>query len=189
MSTKGTIEVICGPMFSGKTEELIRRANRCGYAKQDVVVFKPSIDDRYSNEAQVNSHQGGYHPAIIVPDTNHLQVALENIRSLNEGTLPDVVGIEEVQFFTEDIVQLIYDLKVQNVRVIVAGLDMNWQGQPFPIVTTLMGICDKVDKLTAICLECGDDATYSYLKNKTGDEIQVGAEDKYEARCFAHWQK
>lgn len=183
---KGTIEVICGPMFSGKTEELIKRVRRCGFAKQDCVIFKPSIDNRYSAK-DVASHDGKIHPAITVQDTDELEVALENIRAANQGELPDVVGIEEVQFFGENIVQIIYDLKVKGIRVIAAGLDMDWKGYPFNITTTLMGLADKVDKQAAICVVCGDDGTYSYLKNKTGDQIQVGTTDKYEARCFNHW--
>jgi len=184
---KGSIEVVCGPMFSGKTEELIRRVNRTVYAKQDTMIFKPEIDNRYS-DTHVQSHDGNNFPATIVPNSDHIGVAIENYRAANEGVSPDVIAIEEVQFFDDAVVQQIYDLKCDGVRVIVAGLDMDWMGVPFPIVNTLMGLADKIDKQSAICTECGDDATYSYLKNKSGEQIQVSATDKYEARCFNHWK-
>lgn len=186
MVTKGTIEVVCGPMFSGKTEELIKRVRRTTYAKQTHMLFKPQIDDRYS-ATHVQSHDGNNFPAVIIPDPAHMDVAIQNYRAANGGSLPDVIGVEEVQFLDEEVVQQIYDLKCEGARVIVAGLDMDWRGVPFPIVTTLMGLADKIDKQTAICMKCGDDATYSYLKNKSGEQIQVGAADKYEARCFTHW--
>lgn len=184
---KGSIEVICGPMFSGKTEELIKRVNRSHYARQTRMVFKPKIDDRYSKD-DVQSHNGNAIQATVVSNSLEIEVALENYRSVTGGTYPQIVAIEEVQFFDENIVQLIYDLKCEGVRVICAGLDMTWSGNPFSITSTLLAIADDIDKQKAVCVICGEDASHSYLKNKTGDTIQVGASDKYEARCFEHWK-
>jgi thymidine kinase len=183
---KGTIEIVCGPMFSGKTEELMKRARRATIAKQKVLCFKPSIDNRYDAD-KIQSHDGRKLDAHVVGTIDELEVIIQN--HCAAGQKPDVVIIEEVQFFDDKIVQVIYDLKCNGTRVIAAGLDMDWQGQPFPITAHLLSIGDDIDKQTAICLQCGDDATYSYLKNKSGEQIQVGATDKYEARCFNHWNE
>lgn len=185
---KGSIEVICGPMFSGKTEELMKRMRRTFYAKQSSMNFKPAIDNRYGHDA-ICSHDKRTMSATVVNNSGELEVAIENYRAAHSGELPDVIGVEEVQFFDEQIVQTLYDLKCEGARVIVAGLDMDWQGAPFGITATLMAVSDKVDKQQAVCTECGDDATHSYLKNKTTERIQVGEKDLYEARCFEHWRE
>lgn len=182
---KGSIEVICGPMFSGKTEEIIKRIRRATLAKQVVQIFKPKIDDRYSQD-HVESHDGRNVGAIIVNGSAEIEVAIENYNAAH-NVLPSVVVIDEVQFFDDQIVQQVYDLKCRGVRVIVAGLDMDWNGSPFNITGMLMSLADKVDKQSAVCVVCYNDATYSYLKEQSGEQIQIGALDKYEARCFEHW--
>lgn len=184
----GSIEVICGPMFSGKTSRLIDLARRKAQAKKTSLQFNPKIDTRHP-AGRIEDHNTRNIGASTVEDSIEMEVALQNFAASHGGKLTDVIFIDEVQFFDDNVVQIIYDLKCQGVRVVVCGLDMDWMGNPFPVVTTLMGLADKIEKLTAVCTICGEDATYSYLKNKSGDQIQIGASDKYEARCFKHWQE
>jgi thymidine kinase len=184
---KGSIEVICGPMFSGKTEELIKRINRTVYAKQTSMVFKPEMDNRYSDK-DICSHNGTAIRSTTVKSAKEIEVAIQNYQATNEGNLPEVIAIEEIQFFDEDIVQLVYDLKCYGVRVVAAGLDMNWSGAPWAITSTLLALADSIDKQKAVCVICGQDASHSYLKNKTGEMVQVGSTDLYEARCFNDWK-
>lgn len=185
----GSIETICGPMFSGKTEEIIKRVRRATIAKQTIKIFKPEKDDRYGGGSAIWSHDGKNIGATIVSSSAEIEVAIQNYSAVYEGELPDVVVIEEVQFFDDGIVQIVYELKCMGIRVIVAGLDIDWKGVPFTITGTLMALADKVDKQTAVCVVCHKDATYSYLKNKAGEQIQVGEENLYEARCFQHWSE
>ncbi len=182
----GSIEVICGPMFSGKTEELMKRVRRASIARLTVKNFKPKIDDRYGEG--ISSHDGRNIDASAVNSSEEVEIALQNYCSAY-GRLPDVVCIEEAQFFDKAIVQQIYSLKCRGVRVIVAGLDMDWKGSPFLQTAQLLALADKVDKQKAVCIVCGRDAAHSYKKSGEGDRIEVGETDKYEARCFEHWRE
>jgi len=176
----GWVEVICGSMFSGKTEEMIRRVRRAQIAKQKVQVFKPAIDTRYAIE-QVKSHNGLGHDAIPAAT---LAEILANIE-------PDttVIGIDEIQFFDMDVIQMVRQLADRGVRVIAAGLDMDFRGEPFGPMPQLMSEAEHVDKLHAICVVCGADAsrTQRLINGRTAlyDDpiILVGGSESYEARC------
>lgn len=176
----GWIEVICGSMFSGKTEELIRRVKRAQIAKQKVQVFKPSIDDRYS-QADVTSHSGVQVVATPVSDASSILGLVD----------PDteVVAIDEAQFFDWGIAEVCNTLADQGIRVIVAGLDMDFRGEPFGPVPVLMAQAELVDKLQAICVVCGAPAsrTQRLINGKPASYhdpvIMVGASEVYEARC------
>lgn len=179
----GSIEVVCGSMFSGKTEELIRRLVRATIAKQKVQVFKPAIDVRYA-EDEVTSHAGANYSAIPVEKAADIREKIEN-----ETT---VVAIDETQFFDPEIVDVAKDLADRGVRVIVAGLDMDFRGEPFGPMPTLMAKAEKVDKLHAICMKCGNEAsrTQRLVNGKPAryDDpvVIVGASEMYEARCREH---
>lgn len=176
----GYIEVVIGPMYSGKSEELIRRIKRAKIAKQNIVVFKPSIDNRYS-ECDVVSHSGDSVNAIPISNPKEIY------NFIDEKT--QVVGIDEVQFFDEEIVNIAVDLADRGIRVIAAGLDMDFKGEPFGPTPRLLAIAEFVDKIQAICSVCGQPATRSQrLINgepaKYDDPIiQIGAIESYEARC------
>ncbi|CEP82495.1 thymidine kinase [Paraclostridium sordellii] len=176
----GYIEVVIGPMYSGKSEELIRRLKRARIAKQNVVVFKPIIDDRYSKE-DVVSHSGYTINAIPIKDSS------EMMDYINDDT--QVVGIDEVQFFDDKIVDEAIKLADNGVRVIAAGLDMDFKGEPFGPTPRLLAVAEFVDKIQAICSVCGQPATRSQRlingEPARYDEpiIQVGAVESYEARC------
>jgi thymidine kinase len=178
--TGGWIEVICGSMFSGKTEELIRRLRRAEIAKQKVQVFKPAIDTRYTDR-EVTSHNGLQIEAIPV----------KNAAQLDELIAPDttVVAIDEAQFFDDEIIQLCTALADQGLRVIVAGLDMDFRGEPFGPMPALIARAEQVDKLQAICVGCGGPAsrTQRLIDGEPAayDDpvILVGASEVYEARC------
>ena len=178
--TGGWIEVICGSMFSGKTEELIRRVRRAQIARQKVQVFKPAIDTRYA-EREVASHNGMQWEAVPVEDTAQLRALIE----------PDttVVALDEAQFFDDDVVALCEELAHQEMRVIVAGLDMDFRGEPFGPVPMLMARAEQVSKLQAICVVCGGPAsrTQRIINGQPAayDDpvILVGADEAYEARC------
>jgi thymidine kinase len=179
----GRVEVICGSMFSGKTEELIRRARRAVIAKQKVQVFKPVIDDRYSIQ-RVTSHNGQDFEAIPVPS------AQEIVDQLEKDTT--VVAIDEAQFFDFGVVTLVESLAKRGLRVIIAGLDMDFRGEPFGPMPVLLCLADDVQKLHAICMVCGEDATRTQrLVNGAPARyddpiILVGAAESYEARCRDH---
>jgi len=181
--THGSIEVVCGSMFSGKTDELIRRLVRATIAKQKVQVFKPAIDIRYAVE-KVTSHTGSNFDAIPI------QKATEILGKLDEDTT--VVGIDEAQFFDPEIVSVAQELASRGIRVLAAGLDMDFRGEPFGPMPLLMSMAESVDKLHAICMVCGDDASRTQrLVNgnpaRYDDPIViVGASEMYEARCRAH---
>lgn len=181
--THGSIEVICGSMFSGKTDELIRRLVRATIAKQKVQVFKPAIDVRYA-AGKVASHTGATFDAVPVERA-------ANIRStLDEDTT--VVGIDEAQFFDPDVVDVTRELAGRGVRVIVAGLDTDFRGEPFGSMPALMAEAEDVTKLHAICMVCGGNAsrTQRLVNGKPAryDEpvVIVGASELYEARCREH---
>ncbi len=178
--TAGRIEVICGSMFSGKTEELIRRVRRAQIAKQKVQVFKPGLDDRYQVE-KVSSHTGMHLDAIVVKE------AKEILQLVDPDTT--VVAIDEGQFFDWTIADVCNALADQGRRVIIAGLDMDFRGEPFGPMPLLMAQAEKVDKLQAICVVCGAPASRSQRlingQPASYDDpvILVGAEEVYEARC------
>jgi thymidine kinase len=179
----GSIEVITGSMFCGKTEETIRRLRRATIAKQKVQVFKPIIDDRYS-EDKVTSHAGHNFDALPITDANEI---LDNI---SEDTT--VVAIDETQFFNDEVIKISQMLADKGIRVIIAGLDTDFRGEPFGPMPTLMAKAEKVDKLHAICVVCGEEASRTQrLVNgepaKYDDPVViVGASELYEARCRRH---
>lgn len=181
--THGSIEVICGSMFSGKTDELIRRLRRAVIARQKVQVFKPAIDVRYAVE-KVTSHAGADFSAIPVHN------AAEILAHLEADTT--VVGIDEAQFFDEAILEVAEQLAGRGVRVIVAGLDQDFRGEPFGPMPALMAKAEQVDKLRAICIVCGEPASRTQrLVNgqpaRYDDPVViVGASELYEARCRRH---
>ena len=170
---KGWIEVVCGSMFSGKTEELIRRLNRAKIAGQSVEIFKPSIDTRY-DETSVVSHNDN---AI---SSTPIHSSLNILLMRNQVT---VVGIDEAQFFDNELLYVCETLAEQGVRVIVAGLDMDYLGNPFGPMPNLMAVAEYVTKVHAICMVCGDLATHSFRKHKDQSLIMLGEKDTYEARC------
>lgn len=170
---KGQIEVICGSMFSGKTEELIRRLTRARLAKQQVEIFKPSVDTRY-HDTHVVSHNE--------TSIRSTPVSFAGDILLLSGTC-DVVGIDEAQFFDEDIVRVVQLLANQGKRVILAGLDMDFEGKPFDPMPKLMAISEYVTKVHAICMQCGDLAAFSYRLSAATEKVVLGEKDSYEARC------
>ncbi|PVY44018.1 thymidine kinase [Pontibacter virosus] len=170
---RGWIEVICGSMFSGKTEELIRRLNRAKIAKQKVEIFKPTIDKRY-HEEDVVSHNAN---AIRSTPIDFAQDML-----LLGGSC-DVVGIDEAQFFDDGLAEVCVKLANSGVRVIAAGLDMDYLGKPFGPMPALMAVAEYVTKVHAICVQCGDIATYSYRNALSEQQVLLGETESYEARC------
>lgn len=175
----GWIEVICGSMFSGKTEELIRRLKRAKFAKQKVEIFKPSIDIRY-NEEMVVSHDSNEIRSSPVP-------AAANIRLLADGC--DVVGIDEAQFFDDEIVSVCNDLANKGIRVIVAGLDMDFKGNPFGPMPNLMATAEYVTKVHAVCTRTGNLAQFSYRKAPSEDLVLLGETEEYEPLSRAAFYK
>jgi thymidine kinase len=169
----GWIEVVCGSMFSGKTEELIRRLNRANIARQKVEIFKPALDTRY-HESDVVSHSDRSIRSTPV------QAAQEIL--LLSGDC-DVVGIDEAQFFDSEIVEVCNKLADSGKRVIVAGLDMDFAGNPFGPMPALMSVAEYVTKVHAICVVCGEIAQYSYRKVASQEKVLLGETDSYEARC------
>ncbi|NHE58897.1 thymidine kinase [Cyclobacterium plantarum] len=170
---KGQIEVICGSMFSGKTEELIRRLNRAIIARQKVEIFKPSVDKRY-DEKNVVSHNESIIRSTPVQFANDILLLADNC---------DVVGIDEVQFFDEQIIQVAEKLARSGVRVILAGLDMDFEGKPFEPMPQLLAIAEYVTKVHAICMKCGDLASFSYRLTAEKSKVVLGEKESYEARC------
>jgi thymidine kinase len=175
----GWIEVICGSMFSGKTEELIRRLKRAKFARQKVEIFKPAIDVRY-DEDMVVSHDSNEIRSTPVP-------AAANIPILADGC--DVVGIDEAQFFDDEIVRVCNDLANKGVRVIVAGLDMDFKGNPFGPMPNLMATAEYVTKVHAICTRTGNLAQYSYRKSASDSLVLLGEVDEYEPLSRAAFYK
>ena len=175
----GCIEVICGSMFSGKTEELIRRLRRAQFAKQKIEIFKPVVDVRF-DDALVTSHDQNQIPSTPVP-------AAANIPILADGC--DVVGIDEAQFFDDEIVQVCNDLANRGVRVIVAGLDMDYQGKPFGPMPALMATAEYVTKVHAVCTKTGNLANYSFRKAVNEDIVFLGETQEYEPLSRAAYYK
>lgn len=183
MKQSGCLELICGSMFSGKSEELIRRVKRATYAKQEVRVFKPVIDNRYS-EAAVVSHNGTSMTSYAISS------AADIWDHISEST--DVIAVDEVQFFDQEIVEVLSSLADKGYRVIAAGLDMDFRGEPFGVVPNIMAIAESVTKLQAVCSVCGSPASRTQRlidgKPASYDDpvILVGAAESYEARCRHH---
>lgn len=179
----GSVEVICGSMFCGKTEELIRRLRRAKIAKQHVQVFKPAIDNRYDHK-KVTSHSGVDLDALPVSSSQEI------LDSLDPAVT--VVGIDEVQFFDEGIIEVVETLAERGVRVVITGLDMDFRGEPFGRMPQLMAKAERVDKLQAICMVCGGAAsrTQRLVNGKPAHYnepiVVVGAQELYEARCREH---
>ena len=170
----GCIEVICGSMFSGKTEELIRRLKRAQFANQKIATFKPVIDKRYS-DVEVVSHD--FHKLTSIPVNTPTEM-LDKI-----GSEVEVVGIDEAQFFDETLVEVCQTLANRGVRVIVAGLDTDYLGQPFGPMPRLMAVAEDVQKVHAICVRCGALANHSHRLSKSEDLVLLGEKDVYEPLC------
>jgi thymidine kinase len=170
----GWVEVIVGSMFSGKSEELIRRLNRARIARQKVQVFKPVIDSRYSHE-EIASHSGQTHLSNPVRSTAEMMASIE--------TDTQVVGIDEGQFFDMELVAAVNQLAEHGKRVIVAGLDQDYTGKPFEPMPQLLSVAEFITKTHAICVKCGGTANYSQRTMESEERVEVGAADKYEARC------
>jgi thymidine kinase len=170
----GSIEVICGPMFSGKTEELIRRLKRAVIARRRVQIFKPRIDMRYDAEAVV-SHSAQKLRSVVVDSAGQI------LASVLVDT--EVVGIDEVQFLGPDVVEVCQTLAQRGVRVIVAGLDLDFRGVPFDPMPTLLAVAESITKEAAICVVCGEPATRSQRTIAGEDRVLVGAQGAYEPRC------
>ena len=173
----GWIEVVCGCMFSGKTEELIRRLNRARYATQRVVVFKPSVDVRYAAQ-EVVSHSAYRFPCIPVDNATAI------LSLVGEA---QVVGIDEAQFFDDDLVLVANRLADDGRRVVIAGLDQDYLGRPFDPIPQLMAVAEYVQKTLAVCMVCGSPADRSQRLVNRDSRVLLGAEDTYEARCRVHW--
>ncbi|HTL98796.1 MAG TPA: thymidine kinase [Holophagaceae bacterium] len=171
---QGSLEVICGPMFSGKSEELIRRVTRALIAKQRVQVFKPALDDRYEASA-VASHSKARLDALAVQGSSDIRRALD--------PEAQIVAVDEAQFFDEGLVALVESLADRGVRVILAGLDQDFAGRPFGIMPALLARAEFVQKLHAICMMCGAAASRSQRLVRSGGQVLVGAAESYEARC------
>jgi len=177
MTFHGRIEVITGCMFSGKSEELVRRLRRAQIARKRVLAIKHSSDDRY-DVTDIGCHTGDKFKAVTAADVPELAALIQDV---------DVVGIDEGQFFHPGLVELCEELANNGVRVIVAGLDQDSNAEPFGPIPALMVIAEDVTKLTAVCVQCGAPATRSYHKGRKTDQVEVGA-NQYEARCRHCWQ-
>ena len=170
---RGWIEVICGSMFSGKTEELIRRLKRVEIANLKSEIFKPSVDMRY-DDIKIVSHDENKIQSIPVDNSRRILLLARDV---------DVVGIDEAQFFDDQITSVCEELALNGTRVIVAGLDMDYQGKPFGQMPNLLAIADYITKLHAICMKCGNIANVSYRKVAVGGQVLLGEKDIYEPRC------
>jgi thymidine kinase len=176
---RGWIEVICGSMFSGKTEELIRRLRRARIANLRVGIFKPLTDDRYHHE-NIVSHD----------DNSILSIPVPNAKAILElSSTVDVIGIDEAQFFDELLPDICDTLALKGTRVIVAGLDMDYLGKPFGQMPVLLSRAEYITKLHAICMQCGNIANYSYRKTGNAEQLLIGNKDLYEPRCRLCYEK
>jgi thymidine kinase len=170
---RGGIEVICGSMFSGKTEELIRRLKRANYARQNVEIFKPAIDVRYS-DTEVVSHDRHSIPSTPVENSASIVLLTGDV---------DVVGIDEAQFFDDGLIAVCNQLANQGIRVIVAGLDMDFKGVPFGPIPALCAIADDVQKVHAVCVGCGRTANYSHRLSEDENRVFLGEKNEYQPLC------
>lgn len=173
ISTRGSIEVICGSMFSGKTEELLRRLKRAKIAKQQIEIFKPAIDTRYS-DIEVTSHDKNSIPSTVVEHSSNILLLASNI---------EVVAIDEAQFFDMGLVDVCQQLADQGIRVIIAGLDMDFKRNPFGPIPNLCAIADDVEKVHAICVECGKLANYSFRLVSNDKQVMLGELEEYKPLC------
>jgi thymidine kinase len=169
----GWIEVVCGSMFSGKTEELIRRLRRAQIANLRVEIFKPAIDTRY-DDTDVVSHNATKVKSTPVESSQNILLLAQDV---------DVVGIDEAQFFDEELPNVCEELALRNIRVIVAGLDMDFMCKPFGPIPAILARADYITKLHAICVQCGNIANYSYRKAVSQQQVLLGETDAYEPRC------
>src|SRR6185503_3487665 len=169
----GSIEVVCGSMFSGKTEELIRRLNRARIARLKVEIFSPKADKRYDENALV-SHNSNSIPSTPVENASSILLLASDV---------NVVGIDEAQFFDDELPDVCTVLANRGVRVIVAGLDMDFKGKPFGPMPAIMAVSDSVTKLQAVCVQCGNPAMYSYRLVADDSKILLGQKESYEPRC------
>ena len=169
----GCIEVVCGSMFSGKTEELIRRLRRAQFANQVIAIFKPAVDNRYS-DVEVVSHD--FHKISSTPIQDPKKM-------LEVGPDVEVVGVDEAQFFDESLVDVCQQLANRGIRVIVAGLDTDYLGLPFGPMPRLMAVAEDVQKVHAICVKCGNLANHSHRLSKSKDLVLLGEKDVYEPLC------
>ena len=176
---KGWIEVICGSMFSGKTEELIRRMKRAKFAKQNVEIFKPGVDTRYDEE-KVVSHDANEIHSTPVPSSSNIPILANNV---------DVVGIDEAQFFDDGLVAVCNQLASSGIRVIVAGLDMDFKGVPFGPMPGIMACAEYVTKVHAICMKCGELANHSHRIIDKNELVLLGEVDEYEPLCRSCFNK
>jgi thymidine kinase len=176
---RGWIEVICGSMFSGKTEELIRRLKRVKIANLKVEIFKPAIDVRY-HDTEVVSHDSNSIQSTPVENSQHILLMAEGV---------DVVGIDEAQFFDPEIATVCEQLAVKGIRVIVAGLDMDYKGKPFGQMPNLLAVADYITKLHAICVQCGNIAHVSHRLSAAEGQVLLGEKDIYEPRCRVCYNK
>ena len=171
------LEVICGGMFAGKSELLIHRLKRASYAKKNIIAFKPAIDNRYS-VTEIASHSGQIYKSIAVKSATDITDYITNDI--------DVIGIDEAQFFDDYIVELV-EILSSKVDIYVAGLDLDSAGKPFGSMPHLLAIADKVTKVSAVCMKCGADATRSQRLVENKEQVMVGANGTYEARCRKCW--
>jgi thymidine kinase len=178
----GWIEVVCGSMFSGKTEELIRRLRRAKYANLRVEVFKPRIDTRY-DEIKVVSHDATEIWATPVDHSSKLLAFADKLVKNGESTEGVVLGIDEAQFFDMELTEVCEKLALRGVRVIVAGLDMDYRGLPFGPMPNLLSIAEYITKVHAICPHCGSLATHTYRKSSDSQQVMLGEKESYEPRC------
>lgn len=174
---RGWIEVICGSMFSGKTEELIRRLKRARIARQQVEIFKPALDNRYAERAIV-SHDENAIPSIVVDTADQILLLAGDAQ---------VIGVDEGQFFGPELVRVCEELARRGRRVLIAGLDQDYRGEPFEPIPQLMAVAEFVTKLHAICVVCGAPANHSQRVSAHEDRLVVGAKEAYEPRCRKHF--
>ena len=177
--SKGWVEVICGSMFSGKTEELIRRLRRAQFAKQKVEIFKPAIDTRYDEE-KVISHDSNEVNSTPIPSSANILLLANDV---------DVIGIDEAQFFDDELPAVCSALANRGIRVIVAGLDMDYLGKPFGPIPHLMATAEYVSKIHAICIDCGDLAIHSNRITASKNLVHLGEQEEYEALCRSCYLK
>ena len=169
----GSIEVICGSMFSGKTEELIRRMKRAQFAKQTVEIFKPCIDVRYSEDKVVSHDSHSIHSTPIASPAQMLELSND----------VEVVGIDEAQFFDNSLIEVVQTLANRGIRVIIAGLDTDFLGKPFGPMPALMAVAEDIQKVHAICVKCGSPANHSHRLSKSEELVLLGEKDEYEPLC------
>ena len=184
MGEPGRIEVICGPMFAGKTEELLRRVRRAAVAGREVRVFGHVLDTR-SGAARLRSHAGVDHPAELVSSATGIEERI--------GEPTGLIAVDEAQFFGPELVEVAARLAGRGVTVLIAGLDVTFEGRPFEPLPSLMALAERVDKLTAICVVCGEEAVFHARRStigRSGTELvpeHVGGQETYEARCRRHF--